>query len=307
MIDALAVDGGQTAIRVRHSAVAGDVEVDGVSRQEGDVVDTVAAAVAEGWHRLGSPSVDRVMLGLTTAPGDRAAADRMGLLISEAVGAAGVWISDDAVTAHAGALSGCPGVSIVVGTGVACLAMPEQGPPRIIGGHGFLLGDDGGGFWIGRAGLRASLRARDGRGASTSLGHYAERRYGSLADVHVRLHEADRPVAAIAAFAADVLEADVRGDEIARAIVDEAVDEIVLLARIGAEAIGSPSVKVALGGRLLAAGSPLRDRVHRRIRESEARIVPQDPEGSPLDGAMSLGRAGDPGRYADLVHVWRRT
>ena len=68
----LAVDGGQSAIRLRHSDGGGTVEVDGVSRLEGDTIAAVADAVAEGWRRGGFDLVDRVVLGLTTAPADAA-------------------------------------------------------------------------------------------------------------------------------------------------------------------------------------------------------------------------------------------
>ena len=67
------------------------------------------------------------------------------------------------MTSHAGALSLGWGVSLVAGTGVACLAVPAEGEPRIVGGHGYLLGDEGGAFWIGREGSgRPSARPRAG-------------------------------------------------------------------------------------------------------------------------------------------------
>ena len=165
----LGVDGGQSGIRLRHSAEDRVTEVEGVSRGEGDVVAAVADAVAQGWRRGGYGAVDRVVLGLTTAPSDPDEADRLATMVAAATGAPEVWVADDAVTSHAGALSMGPGVSVVAGTGVACLALPREREPRIIGGHGFLLGDEGGGFWIGSRGLNAVLRAADGRGEPTAL------------------------------------------------------------------------------------------------------------------------------------------
>src|SRR3954462_13214918 len=69
----LAVDGGGSAIRI---AVDGEVavEVDAVRRGRG-AIERTAGAVTEGWRRIGSPSVDRVVLGLTTAPADSIHAD----------------------------------------------------------------------------------------------------------------------------------------------------------------------------------------------------------------------------------------
>jgi glucosamine kinase len=302
----LAVDGGQSAIRLRHSAGGETIEVDGISRGR-DTVRAVVDAVAEGWRHGGFEPVDRVVLGLTTAPADAAGCRRLAGLVAAAVGAPEVWVADDAVTAHAGALSLGWGVSVVAGTGVACLAVPENGEARIIGGHGYLLGDEGGAFWIGREGLRAALHAREGRGGPTTLAAAAEHRFGTLDDVHVRLHDDPRAVNAIAQFAPDVLEAAGAADDVAARIVTNAVRELLGVARAGVTTVGAGTgVPVALGGALLQPGTALRTRLE-AVLEAE----PPDPpfnvrtaDGSPLDGAMALGLAGDPGRYRGLIHAW---
>ena len=158
----LGVDGGQSGIRLRDSD-GREAAAAGVSQLEGDTVRALADAVTAAW-RLGEfDRVDRAVLGLTTAPADAVAADRLCALVSDTTGASEVWLADDAVTSHAGALSLGWGVSVVAGTGVACLALPAAGDARIVGGHGFLLGDEGGAFWIGRRALAAILRAREGR------------------------------------------------------------------------------------------------------------------------------------------------
>jgi N-acetylglucosamine kinase-like BadF-type ATPase len=306
MIRVLGVDGGQSAIRLRHSLSDHEAASEGVGHQEGDTIGMVAEAVAKGWERLGSPAVDRVVLGLTTAPLDTSRSDRLCGLVSEATAAPEVWLADDAVTSHVGALSGHPGVCLVAGTGVACLALPADGTPRIVGGHGYLLGDEGGGFWIGRRGLGAVLRAGDRLGPATVLKERAEARFGRLDDLHVRLHEGDRPVDSIARFAPDVVEA--AGDDVvASGIVDEAARELLLLAAAGASwaSIGGGPVPVAVGGRLLASGTVLRRRLDTLLRVSEVPMEPRDPDASPLEGAIALGRSTDPGRYTPLVHVWR--
>ena len=297
----LGVDGGQTTIRVRLSGDDREIDLDGVGRQDRDAIDAVAAAVDDAWRRLDASRLDRVVLGLSTAPADAATSDRLAASIARALDVPEVWVTDDAVTAHAGALSGRPGVSIVCGTGVACLAMSIDQVPRIIGGHGFLLGDEGGGFWIGRNGLRAALRAVDGRGSATALVSAAERRFGSLDDLHVRLHDMARPIPVIAAFAPDVIQAADDGDQVAEAVVRDAVDELLLLVRAGIDWIGSRDMPVALGGRLLADGSGLR----RRLEAQDPSLDLVDPGGSPLDGAILLGLGGDPGPYRELIHEWR--
>ena len=103
------------------------MEVEGVSRLEGDTVAAVAAAIATGWRASGFDPVDRVVMGLTTAPTDGRSAAATVCAGRAATDAAEVWLADDSVTTHAGALSLGWGVSVVAGTGVACLAVPAQG------------------------------------------------------------------------------------------------------------------------------------------------------------------------------------
>jgi glucosamine kinase len=300
----LGVDGGQSGFRMQHSAVAGFVEVEGLSRRGGDPTEMVGAALTNAWSKAGFPPARRVVLGLTTAPADRAGADRLCDLVAATTGAHEVLLTDDAVTGHAGALSGRPGVSIVAGTGVATMALPEVGDARIIGGHGYLLGDDGGGFWIGRAGLRAVLRGEDGRGPATSLKEAAHRRFGNLDDLHVRLHDQPRPVNEIGQFAPDVMDAADANDRIALGIVDEAARELLALAAAGARWVGGVGVPVALGGRILAPGTAVRRRLDRLLGDSTLSLVPRSAEASPLEGAMLLGQDELAGRYGKLVHIW---
>jgi len=307
----LGVDGGQSGIRLRHSAEDRVVEVEGVSRGEGDVVAAVADAVAHGWREGGFGAIDRVVLGLTTAPSDPAEADRLAAMVGAATGAREVWVADDAVTSHAGALSMGQGVSVVAGTGVACLALGRDGGPRIIGGHGYLLGDEGGAFWIGSRGLNAVMRAADGRGDSTALTTAAVSRFGPVADLHVRLHDADRPVDAIARFAPDVLDAGGAGDPVAADIANRAAQELVLLIAAGIAHVHGPhgdtteDVPTALGGRLLAPGAPLRLRLNGALHHARLPVIARTADGSALDGALLLGLAAEPS-YGSLLHRWSR-
>ena len=100
MAGIFAVDGGQSAIRVRHSGDDKVVEIEGVSRLP-DSAERVAEAVASAWDTLGRPSVDRAILGLTTAPADAGKAETLAARIGTTIQAGEVWLCDDAVTSHA--------------------------------------------------------------------------------------------------------------------------------------------------------------------------------------------------------------
>jgi len=76
-----------------------------------------------------------------------------------------VHVTDDADTARAGAFLGAPGIVVMAGTGSVALGSDGERFARA-GGHGFLLGDEGSAYWIGREAVRAALRWQEQSGGS---------------------------------------------------------------------------------------------------------------------------------------------
>src|SRR5262245_16988589 len=62
-----------------------------------------------------------------------------------------------------------PGVVVIAGTGSISYGRNASNQAARAGGWGFVLGDEGSGYWIGRAALRAVLREADRRGPETKL------------------------------------------------------------------------------------------------------------------------------------------
>lgn len=127
-------------------------------------------------------------------------AELPGALVRE-FGVRRVALAADAVTAYVGALGPRPGAVIAGGTGLIAIGTDLAGWRRA-DGWGHLLGDCGGGAWIGRAGLEAALRAHDGReGGSARLLACAEEVFGPVAGLPGALYpRPDRP-AVLASFA----------------------------------------------------------------------------------------------------------
>ncbi|WP_327720004.1 ATPase [Streptomyces sp. NBC_00490] len=61
------------------------------------------------------------------------------------------------------------GLALVAGTGAVAMRIAGRRATTTVDGDGWLLGDDGSGFWIGRSAVRAALRMADGRGPGTGL------------------------------------------------------------------------------------------------------------------------------------------
>jgi glucosamine kinase len=305
----LAVDGGQSALRI--AVVDGDrlverAEVAGFSHGAGERVDALAAAVAEARRELTLTSpVRRVCLGLTGAPRPPELKDRLGALISAELDGADVWLGPDMVTAHAGALHGEPGVVVTAGTGAVAFGIGLDGTAHRADGLGFLLGDDGSGFAIGRAGIRAALRAREGRGPTTRLRDAAASFFGDLDELPHRVYTSATPVRELAEFTPEVANVARAGDEVARAIWRQAADDLVSSATAVLhrtfEGSAGRTVPVSHSGRLFDVGDlilePFKAGLARRCPEAEYR----EPFGDPLMGAARLVQRGL-GRYAPLMH-----
>ncbi len=80
-----------------------------------------------------------------------------------------VIIVNDALVALESGAPGQPGVVVISGTGSISYGRNAKGEAARSGGWGYVLGDEGSGYWIGRAALRAVLRQADRRGPVTVL------------------------------------------------------------------------------------------------------------------------------------------
>lgn len=72
-------------------------------------------------------------------------------------------LDHDAAAAWAGALECQPGVIVIAGTGSIAFGVNAKGERAIADGWGWLLGDAGSGYWIGREALRKVCALADGR------------------------------------------------------------------------------------------------------------------------------------------------
>lgn len=147
-------------------------------------------------------------------------------------------------------------VTVVAGTGTGFGARSAPGRWARASGCEYLLSEEGGGFDIGMSGLRAAIRAADGRGQPTALLPLALQWCGGkpatiVDDLSSTVYVAGfKPV--VASFAPHVLEA-APGDEAAAAIIARAARELAAGARAVARSAGchAPDTRLLLAGSLL--------------------------------------------------------
>ncbi len=93
--------------------------------------------------------------------------------LAAAIVAAGVAervdVRSDMEIALAAAFENKPGILINAGTGSIAYARTQDGRVHRAGGYGWQLGDEGGGYWLGRRALAAAARAQDGLEESSTL------------------------------------------------------------------------------------------------------------------------------------------
>ena len=182
-----------------------------------------------------------------------------------------------------------PGVLVNAGTGSIAYARVSGGEIHRAGGYGWQLGDEGGGYWLGRRALDLAGRAQDGRGEGSTLlarllGALGLRRFDDL----VRWATTATP-AQVAALAPHVLNAAREGEVVAQRAVDEAAHELVeLVVMLGRHFPDTSVVPVAITGGLLLPQSPLtaafRDRLAAAFKR--ARLVSDRID--PALGALTL-------------------
>ncbi|MBN1954770.1 MAG: ATPase [Anaerolineae bacterium] len=137
---------------------------------------------------------------------------------------------NDAVVAWAGATYCQPGVIVIAGTGCNAFGVNEQGQEWKASGWDYLLADEGSGYWIGLQGMRAAMRAYDGRGEPTALLAAMSARY-DLEDPREMVqvvYDAGFGKTEVAAFARTVAQCAAEGDAAARRIMLAAADEVAL-------------------------------------------------------------------------------
>jgi N-acetylglucosamine kinase-like BadF-type ATPase len=246
----------------------------------------LAGAIASALASASPGDLDVLAVGATGYPdlfSDPAAFARE---LRDRTGAATVVLAADALTTHIGALGFRPGAVVAAGTGAVALGTDFRGIWRRGDGWGYLVGDAGGGSWVGRLGIDAALRAVDGRaGGSRALLSLMKRDLGMPDQVVARLHAGEATAHELAAFAPCVAEAAWAGDPHAEQILVAAARE--LASTLAAVAHGWAAY-VSWAGGLFSAGGVLRESFRDAVRELLPTAALLFPRGSSAAGALAL-------------------
>jgi N-acetylglucosamine kinase-like BadF-type ATPase len=271
------------------------------------------AALTMALEGLDAGAVRALVIGMAGGVADAAAARAF----TDAIAGAGLRVEaeyiGDGLVAFSSATPLPSGTVLLAGTGATGARIHERRVAAVADGLGWLLGDHGSGFWLGREAVRAAVAALSGTGAATVLAESVPQRL--LGDLPIGPRQRQRarivhavmagPPIRLAALAVLVADAEASGDAVAAEICDRAAAH--LLETIGA--IRGPEEDTPLvlnGGVVRSARSP----VGRRVRALAAARFAGDML-TPADGTagaawLAVRRACPAASEAHLAAVHRR-
>jgi len=238
-----------------------------------------------------SHKLDQIFLGLAGA-GRESDRKEITNLFSDTEFDGKVTVDSDAVVALAGAFGTAPGIIIISGTGAICFGMNHEGKVVRSGGWGYLLGDEGSGYFIGREALIAALKDFDGRGEKTTLRTEIERHFNlnSIDQIIPQIYQNKIDRVAIANLAPIVFDQAKQGDEHAEEIIRHSGRELGVLARAVAQKMNfmNEEIKVALIGSIFKQKDLLINEISKELFEVSWNIEIKDPMFEPKYGAALL-------------------
>src|SRR5262249_39601899 len=115
-------------------------------------------------------------------------------------------------------------VVVIAGTGSIAYGRTQDGRDARAGGWGYLMGDEGSAYSIGRAALQAASQALDGRGDPTLLTQAVPAHFGlqTLYEVHTAVYSLAISRPQIAGLAAVVAQTARQGDQVTTDLLAEA-------------------------------------------------------------------------------------
>lgn len=195
--------------------------------------------------------------------------------VGDGLGALGyrrVEFSSDVLAAFCSGTTSRDGRILLAGTGAVAARVRDLAMDRVLDGYGWLLGDLGSGFWIGREAVRACIADLDGSGVATALtgrvldtagvtgSGLEDGRLDIVTNLLAHVYRDLRPVQ-MARFAPAVLASP--HDDVALGILHRAADH--LLTTLACLDDGEPAGPTVLSGGVLNAPGPLSDRVRAAV------------------------------------------
>lgn len=203
-------------------------------------------------------------VGLTGAPETRDAQSELRNLFSSVLGKINLEIENDVYLGYRAAFGKDQGVFLYSGTGSIAVYRDSQGLLRKVGGWGYLLGDEGGGYWIGREAIRCALFAiEDARNSEIATAVFKVSGGDSWDAVKRFVYSSSREQ--IATLAQPTLALAESGNHEANEIVIQAASHLAELVIRAERKLGFIPRRVILSGGVLSASKLISNEVEKAL------------------------------------------
>jgi N-acetylglucosamine kinase-like BadF-type ATPase len=197
-------------------------------------------------------------------------------------------VNDSELVLAAGTPAG-RGLALIGGTGSICIGRSPDGHEARAGGWGYLMGDEGGGYFLAVQALRMATQTADGRAEAHGILQLVLDEWGlDHADQLLGVvYQPETTHAEIAALADRVLESAEAGDPHARQLLASAALALARHVDIVARRLRMPEPPLAVGGGLLASSALLRQSLRASLTEPVGTMTVVE---EPAQGALLIAR-----------------
>lgn len=235
------------------------------------------AAVAVGWTAVRPHSTEI------------AAVER---ILSEFLPASRCQVLPDYVISLAGASAGAGGIVVIAGGGSIAYGVTPDGRNAVVGGLGYLLGDEGSAYDIGRRAVAAAARSSDGLDRRTALEGVIRETFSlnEVRDITRLVYAKSFSRTTLANLAPSVAALAGAGDVIAGRIMADAGQELGRAAVAVARKLGVAEPAVYTAGGVFSAGGMVLDPFRQTVQASMPRSNINPALYPPVVGALLLAR-----------------
>ena len=218
------------------------------------------------------PNVKAILLG-TAGAGRRPDAERLEYAVSAKAKEKNLVVNNfrvesDGRIALEGAFSGKAGSILIAGTGSFMFGKDSKGNLHRVGGFGRILGDEGSGYKIGRAGLSEVAKSYDNRNSGTILTQLLKDKFG-ISDTTELINEVYKNNFDIPTVAPLVIKAAEMKDKLCLEILNTEVDGLVKHITAMRDKINEDTLLISLIG-----GTITTDNYFAKLFRAEADKIP---------------------------------
>lgn len=199
-----------------------------------------------------------------------------------------VQVEPDSMNALYSGTYGQPGIVQIAGTGSICYGINAEGEEHRVGGWGYLFGDEGSGYDIGRRGIMAVLKSEDGRAEPTILtdlllSYFQVTNGRNLIE---KIYHAKQPKEKVSPLSKIIFQAYKRNDLVAEQIIHDVVEEIChALVTVYRQLFNEEQVQAVLCGGVFTDREVLPSLIQKQL-EDRYPITTSLPKMPPIGGSV---------------------